>query len=31
MTLNKLLEEYRGFKTLSGFFEYFALLILSIG
>ena len=28
MTLNKLLVEYRGFKTLSGFFEYFALLIL---
>lgn len=28
MTLNKLLEEYRGFKTLIGFFEYFALLIL---
>lgn len=28
MTLNKLLEEYRGFKTLSSFFEYFALVIL---
>ena len=28
MTLNKLLEEYRGFKILIGFFEYFALLIL---
>lgn len=28
MSITKLLEEYRGFKTLSGFFEYFALLIL---